>query len=118
MIYLNGTDTHSPALVFPTMADKKTFYFLSLTSLSGNREIAKERFKIPHDSLTITGESKNGFIRKQRFSNDTLAMFAGYFEDELETLEQYYSRKNIQDLVNNPANLKKNYHGSVKNGRL
>jgi len=38
--------------------------------------------------------------------------------DELDELEQYYSRANVNYIVNNPNKALDNYHGSVKNGRM
>ena len=54
----------------------------------------------------------------KRFSTNTLSRFADYFLDELDELEQYYSRANVNYIVNNPNKALENYHGSVKNGRL
>lgn len=48
-----------------------------------------------------------------RFSETTLNIFANYFLDELNALIQYYSKKNIQYLLDNPTKRKKNFHGKV-----
>ena len=53
-----------------------------------------------------------------RFSDDTLKMFARYFQDELEAVENYYSREHIYEVVNNPHVRKQNFHGKVKDGRM
>lgn len=109
---------HQNMIVFPTMADKKTFYVLRLISLSGNKESSDNRFHLPHDVLTVKNGSQDGFIKARRFSNETLNIFVNYFLDELDTLDKYYDRKNIADLIRRPDKLKINYHGKVKDGRL
>ena len=63
-------------------------------------------------------EARNRGIRYNRFSNETLSRFAGYFLDEINSLIAYYSEKNIQELINNPNLLIENYHGDIVDGRL
>ena len=63
-------------------------------------------------------EARNRGIRYNRFSNETLSRFAGYFLDEINSLIAYYSEKNIQELINNPNLLIQNYHGDIVDGRL
>lgn len=101
-------------LVLPTMADKKTFYTIELISRQGNK--TESYLHTPHDILTTTYE--NDQIKANRFSDDTLSIFEGYFRDELRSLMQYYDKENIKQLVEHPERLKANFHGKVKNGRM
>lgn len=105
---------HNNMLVLPTMADKKTFYTIELISRQGNN--TETYLNLPHDVLTLSYE--NDQIKAQRFSDDTLEIFAGYFRDELNSLQQYYKKENVAELIKHPERLKKNFHGSIKNGRM
>jgi hypothetical protein len=46
-----------------------------------------------------------------RYSDDTLNQFGKYMMGEVDAIIQYYSRKNIKNLIKNPARLIDNYHG-------
>ena len=90
--------TFKNMLTLPTMADKKTWY-----SISGNG------LKTIHDIVTY---------ENRVFSEETLNVFEGYFLDELNSLEQYYSRDVIAHFVKHPDQAIKNFHGEIKNGRM
>jgi len=79
-------------------------------------EATLEQRNLIYDMATANTIAKGKAMR--RFSNNTLSRFADYFLDELDELEQYYSRANVSYVVNNPNKSLENYHGSVKNGRL
>lgn len=101
------TMTANDMLILPTMADKKTWY-----------SISQKLMKLPHDLITYDMDSEEGLYKARRFSNNTLKIFKGYFLDEIESLKQYYSRQNIEYLIKNQNQLRKNFHGKVKNGRM
>lgn len=94
-------------LILPTMSDKKTWYAIKSPNLH-----------LVHDTMTWFADNENGKVRHLRFSDRTLNIFYNYFMDELNALIQYYSRGNVQYLVNHPQQIKINYHGKVENGRL
>ena len=94
-------------LILPTMSDKKTWYAIKSPNLH-----------LVHDTMTWFADNANGKVRHLRFSDRTLNIFYNYFMDELNALIQYYSRGNVQYLVNHPQQIKINYHGKVENGRL
>ena len=52
--------------------------------------------------------------RFKTFQNSTLQYFANQFLDELDYLIQYYSKENIQYLIDNPQERIKNFHGDSK----
>lgn len=52
------------------------------------------------------------------FSASTLDIFANYFLDELNSLIDYYNKDNIANLVEHPDGLIKNFHGTIKNGKM
>lgn len=54
----------------------------------------------------------------RQFDNRTIDRFTGYFLDEINTLLQYYDKKNIANLIKNPNKLRSNYHGKIKGGRM
>lgn len=97
--------TFNNLMLLPTMADKKTWY-----------AIKSNKIKMVHDLITYSQESETGAYKKRRFSDNTLNQFLGYYEDELNTLIQYYDRDNVKYLINHPDEIRKNYHGSVKKG--
>jgi len=101
--------TFRDMLVLPTMADKKTYYTLQ-----------QSKVQLVHDLLTYEDIVKDGIVKHvgQRFSTNTLGIFEGYFFDELESVIQYYDKKNIEKLVSGEAQLRENYHGNVSNGRM
>jgi hypothetical protein len=72
---------------------------------------------MPHD-LLINKETEGYSKRARRFSDETLEQFAGYFDDELNSIEQYYKKENIAQVVKNKLIRKKNFHGKVKNGKM
>ena len=112
---------HDDSIVFPTLADKKTFYILRLKAIANDHagnKIAKDQFSLPKDILSLYGKDETGQTVKTRFSNDTLKMFADYFLDELDTLDQYYNRDVIKAIVSNPKLAYTNYHGEIENGRM
>ena len=91
--------TFKNILVLPTMADKKTYYGLNVGSEQENGGI-----HLVHDAMTYSN---------QRFSDTTLDIFSGYFLDELNSLIQYYSKDNIEYLVQHRGKLVKNFHGKT-----
>ena len=95
--------TFNNMLTLPTMADKKTWYAIQQALL-----------KLPHDLITYDEGTQDGTIKHLRFSNNTLNIFAGYFMDELSSLEQYYSRENIAYLKKNKNALRDNFHAKFK----
>lgn len=95
--------TFNNMLTLPTMADKKTWYAIQQAFL-----------KLPHDLITYDEGTQDGTIKHLRFSNNTLNIFAGYFMDELSSLEQYYSRENIAYLKKNKNALRDNFHAKFK----
>lgn len=97
--------TFNNLMLLPTMADKKTWY-----------AIKSNKIKMVHDLITYNQESETGAYKKRRFSDNTLNQFLGYYEDELNTLLQYYDRDNVKYLINHPDEIRKNYHGSVEKG--
>jgi len=103
-------------IVLPTMADKKTYYVLELVSRKG--EPTENIFNLPHD-LLIERESEMFPGKKAlRFSDETLDQFARYFLDELNSVEEFYDKDNIAEIVKNKKLRKVNYHGKVKSGRM
>ena len=88
----------SDRILFPTIADKKTYHVLN-------------GFKLPHER--ITWEKVDGGLRPT-FGSETIAQFMAYANAELATIEQ-----TLNDLdPNNPNRipndkLSKNYHTPV-----
>lgn len=103
--------TFNNRIIFPTMADKKTWYALKIGSNSDYNFL-------PHDLITYDSNAENGSYKQMRFSDNTLNIFAGYFLDELNSLDQYYSRDNLSYLVKNKNELRDNFHGNIKDGRM
>ena len=110
---------HNNMLVFPTMADKKTWYSISYDPLTKDSEgkILSDGLCV-HDLITYNHTDEAGKWNALRFSEGTLNRFVGYFNDELESLKQYYDRKNIAYFVNNPGRARDNFHGKIKDGRM
>lgn len=110
---------HNNMLVFPTMADKKTWYSISYDPLTKDAQgkILSDGLCV-HDLITYIHTDEAGKWNAMRFSEGTLNRFVGYFNDELESLKQYYDRKNIAYFVNNPGRARDNFHGKIKNGRM
>lgn len=110
---------HNNMLVFPTMADKKTWYSISYDPLTKDAEgkILSDGLCV-HDLITYNHTDEAGKWNAMRFSEGTLNRFIGYFSDELESLKQYYDRKNIAYFVSNPGRARDNFHGKIKNGRM
>lgn len=110
---------HNNMLVFPTMADKKTWYSISYDPLTKDAEgkILSDGLCV-HDLITYNHTDEAGKWNALRFSEGTLNRFVGYFNDELESLKQYYDRKNIAYFVNNPGRARDNFHGKIKDGRM
>lgn len=110
---------HNNMLVFPTMADKKTWYSISYDPLTKDSEgkILSDGLCV-HDLITYNNTDEAGKWNAMRFSEGTLNRFVGYFNDELESLKQYYDRKNIAYFVNNPGRARDNFHGKIKDGRM
>lgn len=103
-------------IVLPTMADKKTYYVLELVSRRGDD--TSSIFNLPHDMLIERESEMFPGMKARRFSDETLNVFVGYFLDELNSLDEYYNKENIKQVVNNKTVRKKNFHGKVKNGRM
>jgi len=99
--------TFSDLMVLPTMADKKTWY-----------AIKSKNLHLIHDIMTWSKPSKSGQFGVRRFSDNTLSIFRGYYTDELRSLMQYYNRKTVAYVVSHPNEVRKNYHGKVKNGKM
>lgn len=91
-------------LVLPTMADKKTWYAIKFGDA-----YTRDTHVTPHEIMRYEDRS---------YSGDVINIFAGYFRDEIEALKQYYNRANIQYLIDHPGELRENFHGDVKNGRM
>jgi len=110
---------HNNMLVFPTMADKKTWYSISYDPLTKDAEgkILSDGLCV-HDLITYNHTDEAGKWNALRFSEGTLNRFVGYFNDELESIKQYYDRKNIEYFVNNPGRARDNFHGKIKDGRM
>lgn len=103
-------------IVLPTMADKKTYYVLELVSRRGDN--TSSTFSLPHDMLIERESEMFPGMRAQRFSDETLDIFVNYFLDELHSLEEYYDKDNVKQVVKNKTVRKQNFHGKVKNGRM
>lgn len=89
--------TFNKRLIDPTMADKKGYYSIASDTLSS---------LIPRIAVEGAG--------KQRVSFDGVRhIFAGYINDELNTLMNYYNQGNIQAILNNPDKRLVNYHGNI-----
>lgn len=110
---------HNNMLVFPTMADKKTWYSISYDPLTKDSEgkILSDGLCV-HDLITYNHTDEAGKWNALRFSEGTLNRFVGYFNDELESIKQYYDRKNIAYFVNNPGRARDNFHGKIKDSRM
>ena len=52
------------------------------------------------------------------FSATTLDIFANYLLDELNSLIDYYNKDNIANLIEHPNKLIKNFHGTIKDGKM
>ena len=91
-------------LVLPTMADKKTWYAIKFGDFA-----TRESHVTPHEVMRYS---------ERTYGGDVINIFAGYFKDELDALKQYYSRDNIKYLIEHPGELRENFHGDVKNGRM
>lgn len=89
--------TFNKHLVFPTMADKKTWYSLTSKWLEDN---------VKTDLLLY--EDNNSKI-----SEETINIFASYLSDELNSLKEYYSKENVKALMDNQNVLLVNFHGKV-----
>ena len=103
-------------IVLPTMADKKTYYVLELVSRRGND--TSSIFNLPHDMLVEKESEMFPGMKAQRFSDETLGIFVDYFLDELHSLEEYYDKDNVKQIVKNKTLRKQNFHGKVKGGRM
>lgn len=90
--------TSKDMLVLPTMADKKTWYAISQQGL-----------KMPHNIVSYDNFQLDQY---------TMDLLVGYFKDEFNSVKQYYSKENIEYLINHPEALRKNFHGKLKNGRI
>lgn len=98
----DGTRLINRAITLPTMADKKTYYAITGRLLDD---------LMCDDVITRNIETENENVLARRFSGSTLIKMHKYFLSELETIEQYYDRKNIKYLAEHPGQRKKNYHG-------
>lgn len=117
--------TDNNMIILPTMADKKTYYVIELVS---RKTGSQNELVLPHDRLynSIPQDLvEKGYddlalaeIPVRRFSDSTIERFIQYFEDELDSLDQYYDKKNIEAVVKNRQTRKKNFHGKVKNGKM
>ena len=92
-------------LVLPTMADKKTWYAIKF----GDNITRGDSHVTPHEVMRYEDRS---------YSGDVIKIFGDYFRDELGALKQYYSRDNIKYLIEHPGELRENFHGDVKKGRM
>lgn len=90
--------TSKDMLILPTMADKKTWYAIS-----------QQQMKMPHNCVSYDNFQLDDY---------TLDLFVGYFMDEFNSIKQYYSKDNIEYLIQHPEALRKNFHGKLKNGRI
>lgn len=90
--------TSKDMLVLPTMADKKTWYAISQQGL-----------KMPHNLVSYDNFQLDQY---------TMDLLVGYFRDEFNSIKQYYSKENIEYLINHTEALRKNFHGKLKNGRI
>lgn len=108
--------------------------FLAVMPPNTFRSLAFEKFldemypglKDKFESLSM--QERNNIIEEfaelnpeykyRQLDEKTITRFAGYFLDELDTLEQYYNKKHIRFLVSHPNKLKQNYHGNIKGGRM
>lgn len=89
--------TYNKHLIFPTMADKKTWYSITSKWLSD---------KLSTDVILLNSENP-------QLSSETIDIFSAYFIDELNSLKQYYDKDNIKALLNNPNKLLVNFHGKI-----
>lgn len=89
--------TFNKHLVFPTMADKKTWYSLTSKWLEDN---------IKTDLLLYKDNNS-------KISEETINIFASYLSDELNSLKEYYSKENVKALMDNQNMLLVNFHGKV-----
>ncbi|NCB79913.1 MAG: hypothetical protein EOM41_08165 [Bacilli bacterium] len=101
------TMSHNDMLLFPTMADKKTWY-----SMKG--------LKLFHDVVTRYSydTTTNTFVDGgvMRYSARALDFLHNTFVGEIHTVIAYY--ENIEKVENNPALRRDNYHGKIKNGTM
>lgn len=89
--------TFNKHLVFPTMADKKTWYSITSKWLENN---------INTDLLIYNDKNS-------KISEETINIFASYLSDELNSLKEYYSKENVKALMDNQNMLLVNFHGKV-----
>lgn len=108
-------------LIMPTMADKKTWYSISSSRMS---EMLGEDLLDPFITISEEVTDENGtHIREVRtednarktLSSATLNIFKRYLNDEIKSLEEYYSEDNIKYLLSHPKKLLINFHGKIKN---
>nr|DAJ12639.1 MAG TPA: hypothetical protein [Bacteriophage sp.] len=78
--------TYNKHLIFPTMADKKTWYSITSQWLTDN---------LNTDIIITNSEDP-------KLSPETIDIFSSYFIDELNSLKEYYSKENIKALLKNP----------------
>ena len=89
--------TYNKHLIFPTMADKKTWYSITSQWLTDN---------LNTDIIITNSEDP-------KLSPETIDIFSSYFVDELNSLKEYYSKENIKALLKNPNELLVNFHGKI-----
>ena len=103
--------TFNKRIIFPTMADKKTWYSITAKQLSS---IMNNDLIIPFEMI----KDEDGVLQQEdlkfqqmRLGSKTLNTFYGYFVDELNSLIEYYSKENIERLKHNQHKLLVNFHG-------
>ena len=89
--------TFNKRLIDPTMADKKGYYSIASDTLSS---------LIPRIAVEGFGKTRASFEGVRH-------IFAGYINDELNTLLDYYNQNSIQRVLNKPNSRLVNYHGEI-----
>lgn len=94
--------TYNKHLIFPTMADKKTWYSITSKWLTDN---------LNTDVILTNSENP-------KLSTNTIDIFSRYFYDELKSLKEYYAADNIKALLKDPNKLLVNFHGKIVTDNL
>lgn len=89
--------TFNKRLIDPTMADKKGYYSIASDTLSS---------LIPRIAVEGFGKTRASFEGVRH-------IFAGYINDELNTLSDYYNQNSIQRVLNKPNSRLMNFHGEI-----
>lgn len=104
--------TNSDHMVLPTMSDKKTWY-----SISGLDLLHETLSRLHESRQRVNGVVQNVVTLGERvFSDRAIEIFSNYFLSELDTVIDYYNKKDY--VAANPEYWRKNYHGKIKKGKM